>query len=241
MRNHLFRFKKFSLSDEKSLMKIGTDSVLLSAWCTDNIRQNEPGEILDIGTGCGVIAIMLAIETNAEIDGVEIDTESSEQAINNILLNKLADRIKIINLSFSEFLKTSDKKYDLIITNPPYFKDSLRSKNINKNTWRHSDTLNYENILSGFKKLLSKEGALFLILPYNELENFTQTAYYQQLYLNNSLKIISKIDKPANRILLKLSQNKELNIKKETLTIRERDNSFTDEYKLLVKDYYINL
>ncbi len=230
----VFRFKQFSISDENSLMKVGTDSVLLGAWINES-----PAKILDIGTGSGLLSVMLAHKTNAIIDAIEIDNPSSKQASENTALCKMTDRITVHNLSFNSFLQSSPASYDLIVTNPPYFTDSLKSDDKQKNLWRHNDTLTHESLLHGVSKLLSADGNFYLILPYNEYNAFINKALTESLYLNEQINIVPKEGKPENRVLLKMSKHKSSKRSESTLTIRLSDNSFAQEYKTFTKDYYL--
>jgi tRNA1Val (adenine37-N6)-methyltransferase len=231
----LFRFKQFSLSDENSLMKIGTDSVLLGAWINDF-----PEKIHDIGTGCGLISLILAHKTTAIIDSVEIDSLSAKQATDNISLCKMTERIKVYNQSFNDFIKTNSIPYDLIVTNPPYFSDSLKSGNTGKNTWRHNDILTHETLIHGVAQLLSPEGNFYLILPSSETDSFLDKALAKSLYLTKRLNIIPKENKPVNRVLLRLSRQKDSILTEDSLTIRNTDNSFTSAYKSFTRDYYLD-
>ena len=231
----MFRFKGFSISDENSIMKIGTDSVLLAAWVEESAER-----ILDIGTGSGLISLILAHKTNALIDAVEIDTMSAKQASENIRLCGMSDRIAVHNKSFSSFINSESGQYDLIVTNPPYFTSSLKSGDKQKNLWRHTDTLTQEALLYGVSRLLTAEGSFYVILPFSEYGSFADKALKESLYINKKLNIIPKQNKPANRILLRFSKHKTLLKQESSLTIRNSDNSFTQDYKSVTKDYYLD-
>jgi tRNA1Val (adenine37-N6)-methyltransferase len=239
---HIFHFKQFSLSDDKSLMKIGTDAVLLGAWTLFDSKLNDTSnskQILDIGTGCGIIAFMLAHNTSYHIDAVEIDKSSAEQAIENVMLCGKTNQIKIHNESLNDFIKNNNSLYDLVLSNPPFFSNSLKSPDIERNKWRHDDMLTYENLITGVKKILKPEGFLYLIIPYSELERFYKIALYESLYIVTKLIIKPKSDKAPNRVILK-SGLQHIKTVDNTLTIRNVDNSYTSEYINLTKEFYVN-
>ena len=230
-----FKFKKFSVSDDSSAMKIGTDAVLLGAW-TDVSNSNT---ILDIGSGSGIIAMMLAQRTKAKIEGVEINEKSYLQAEKNVGNSNWQNRIKFFHKSFQEFYKNTKTKYDLIVSNPPYFSNSLKTPNQSRTIARHNDLLSYEEIIIGVKKILKQDGKFYLILPATESKIFIDRALIESLYCSEMLLVKDKKEKPIKRILMKFELLRHSQTKKDELIIRNNDGSFTQEYKNLTSDFYL--
>ncbi|MCD4678977.1 MAG: methyltransferase [Bacteroidales bacterium] len=234
-----FRFKQFSVADDKCTMKVGTDAVLLGCWVNPTSAQY----ILDIGTGSGVIALMMAQRSNALIDGIDIDPPSIEQARQNIANSKWGGRMNIINKSLQKYCKNHSNKYDLIVTNPPFFSNSLRSPKENRNISRHNDKLNFDELIFSVKKLLDQDGRFCLILPENESEVFKDKAIINGLFPLRNLNIYPKKERAVKRILSEYcltrpsleGTDRDLSV----LMIRNDDNTFTEEYQELTKDFYL--
>ena len=243
-------------------MKVGTDGVLLGAWAQLPLNdkfifppvKNEPLlKILDIGTGTGLIALMLAqricsIKNNCPkdfiIDAIDVDESSFKQAKENIEKSKHGRKIKVYHLSFQKFLEGADlNSYHLIVSNPPFFKNSLKSKKPSRNLSRHSDysELSSEILISSVKKLIAPEGKFCLILPKTEGENFMAEAKKSNLYCAKITKVFSKANKEPKRYLMQF-QNFEDAVIEDNLTIETGDglNNFTPEYKNLTRDFYLN-
>jgi len=228
-----FQFKHFSISQDNTAMKVGTDGVLLGAWsaATD-------GNVLDIGTGTGLIAIMLAQRSKtALIDAVEVETEAYHQAKENIFACNWTNRISALHISIQKFRPT--KKYDLIISNPPFFVASTKAPNQERNTARHTDTLSFDDLIAAVNQLLHADGVFSLILPINEADLFTDLATIQQLFLNRKCIIKPNPTKPAKRVLMEFSFSK-TDILFEELTIEtDTRHHYTKEYISLTKEFYL--
>lgn len=238
MSQNSFAFKQFSVTQDKCAMKVGTDAVLLGAWVkTYGVRK-----ALDIGTGTGVIALMLAQKSGAHIDAIDIDSEAAAEAKDNAKNCPWHERIHVQNISLQDFAKISDETYDLIVSNPPYFNDSLQSTESNRTTARHTVLLSFEDLIHGTKKLLNKEGKLYVILPVREGEQFVQLAASNGLHLRRITRVKSTPDKIEKRWLMQFGFQGKPSISDSTLVI-EKDpqvrHSYTDEYKELTKDYYL--
>lgn len=240
-----FNCKQFSLNHTKSSMKIGTDAILLSALTT---IQN-PNNILDIGTGCGIIALCMAQKYQySQITAIDIDQNSIEEAKENFKKSKYSSQLIAKEIDINTYAKTQEEKYDLIITNPPYFISSLESSNEKRNKARHTKSLNFQDLIQSTEKLLSQEGIISLILPTKESQIFEQMAqefFFRTIYKAN---IYSKLEKQCERVVLHLQRKQETNPKvnkngqilsEETIILRNPDNSLTQTYKNLVKDYLI--
>lgn len=237
MPNDTFDFKKFSIKQDKCAMKVGTDAVLLGAWIIPNGSKN----ILDIGTGTGVISLMLAQKSSANILAVEIDKESTEQAKLNVSQSNYYSQIQVENVSIQELAQKSEKKFDLIVTNPPYFIDSYKSIESNRTIARHSDSLPFEELIDSVKKLLDVKGKFCLILPKNEAGIFRKMAEIKGLYLSKLLRIRTKPDKESEKRHLMQFEFKETEFSESTLVLEENESrNYTQAYKEFTKDYYLN-
>jgi len=215
-------------------MKVGTDGVLLGAWSCVN-----EGNILDIGTGTGLIAIMLAQRTKtALIDAIEIEKDAYNQAFENISNSDWSTRITTHFNSIQNY--HPNKKYDLIISNPPFFKNSTKAPSKERNTARHNDDLSFEDIINAVLRLLKPEGIFSLILPINESIHFIKLANKNNLFLNKECFVKPNRTKPAKRVLMQFSFINS-DIQKEDLTIEtETRHQYTKEYISLTKDFYLN-
>lgn len=237
MPNDTFEFKKFKIRQDRCAMRVSTDAVLLGAWVIPNGSKS----ILDIGTGTGVIAMMLAQKSPAKITAIDIDPQSTSQAQENVAGSIFRDQVEVIHTSFQDLTKHSDLKFDLIVTNPPYFVDSLKSSSDSKATARHADSLSFDDLISGVKKLLNEKGKFCLILPTKEAQLFREMAQAKGLYLSKLMRIRTRMEKETEKRHLMQFEFKESEFSESTLVI-EADNNrkYTPEYMELTKDYYIN-
>ncbi len=232
-----FAFKQFTVKQDKCAMKVGTDAVLLGAW----VFPNGSKHILDIGTGTGVIALMLAQKTNAKIDAIDIDENAFLQAAQNVQESKFAEQVSVIHSALQEYVKTANKKYNLIVTNPPYFEQSLKSTDEQRSFARHADVLPFEELLDGVLKLMDEKGKFCLILPTLEAEKFRALAEKKGLHLSKLLRVKSRIDKEADKRHLMQFEIKPTEFSEKTIIIEQEErHQYTDDYKELTKDYYIN-
>lgn len=222
--------------DENSAMKVGTDAVLLGAW-------KHPANaklILDIGCGSGIIALMMAQKTDSIIDAIDIDLNSIEEAKKNFANSTWSKNLNAIHASLSDFAKHSKKRYDLILSNPPFFNNSLKSPFESKNLSKHTSSLTHEELLSRVKSLISSDGIFAVIIPYDQKDLFANLALVQSLYCTKKLIIFPTPQKKANRTILEFSQYKPKNVEEENLTIRDKSGNFTQQYKQLTRDFYLN-
>lgn len=237
MPNDCFEFKQFKIKQDRCAMKVGTDAVLLGAW----VNPSDNSTILDIGTGTGVIALMLAQKCNAQITAIDIDKESTAQARQNVSESSYSKNIEVVHVSFQELVKTYSDKFSLIITNPPYFIDSLKSSDDTRKIARHTDLLSFEDLLNGVKKLLEPKGKFCLILPKNEAILFNEIAKTKGLYLSKRLRIRTRSEKDSEKRHLMQFEFKESEFSESTLVIEEDSHrNYTQEYKEFTKEYYIN-
>ena len=231
-----FRFKQFSVQDENSAMKVGTDAVLLGAWMNPTNKKS----VLDIGTGSGIIALMMAQTSDAKIEAIDVDYDSIQEAKMNFKNSPWSDNLVAIHSSLTNYVKQSKKKYDLILSNPPYFNKNLKSSSDRKNLSKHTLTLTHEELLSGVKNLISPDGTFVVIIPFDLMDSFKNIALIESLYCNKRLIIYPTPNKPANRIILEFSLNRAIQIKEDILTIRDESGNFTKQYKTLSQDFYLN-
>lgn len=238
MPNDYFQFKQFTIHQRNVAMKVGTDSVLLGAWT--KVDTSKKIHALDIGAGSGILSIMLAQRSaNILIDGVEVDEQAFIQAQENVSLCPWADRINLYNESFQDFTKQHSKAYDLIISNPPYFIQSLASPDEQRSIARHSDSLSQEDLLTGVLKLLCSEGIFSVIFPVNEGFSFIQKAEREGLYCNRKTSIKANPQKEAKRLLLEFSQIKTVFEETELCIDTGVRHQYNPEYIELTKDFYL--
>ena len=214
-------------------MKVNTDGVLLGAWAEVSDAKN----ILDIGTGTGVIALMLAQKNQqAMIDAIDIDENAYTQAKENFEQSKWSNRLNAFHTSLQKF--STKKKYDLIISNPPYFVDDYKTDNAQKNIAKHSIALNYEELLIGINRFIAATGKAFLVVPVFNFPSIETEARNKNLFVTKLTEVIAVKGKPAYLSLLQLERN-EKSFSENTITIQTADSSFTEEYKSLTKEFYL--
>ena len=234
MANSYFHFKQFTINQDKCVFKVGTDGVLLGA-CAD-IRG--AGKILDIGTGTGLIALMLAQRSEAEITAIEPDHDSFEQACDNVRQSKWHERIKVVNTGLQNY-DPGAVRFDLIVTNPPWFTDSLKNPDQGKAAARHNVTLDNTELLTGVSLLLAEDGRFQVIMPYVEGNIFISEAREYGLFCNNILKIKPLPTSGVRRLILAFSRSR-LKPAERFLTIEHgKEHEFTREYINLMKDFYL--
>lgn len=237
MPNSAFAFKQFNVKQDKCAMKVGTDAVLLGSW----IQPNGSTHILDIGTGTGVIALMLAQKTNASIVGIDIDVSATQQAQENVDESKFKHSITLFNTSFQDFVKTTSIKFQLIVSNPPFFEQSLKSSDEKRSNARHADVLPFDELLEGVIKVLDESGKFCLILPTLEADKFRNMAQKKGLYLSKLLRVKSRVDKDTDKRHLMQFEFTPTEFSEETMAIEEDErHSYTEAYKELTKAYYLN-
>ena len=231
-----FKFKKFYVEDDQSTMRVGTDAVLLGSW----IRPGNAVEILDIGTGCGIIALMMAQKSEANVTAIDIDRDSVRQASRNFMNSPWGDRMKAIQCSFQDFMTQPRNKFDLIVTNPPYFRNSLKPPSEKRTVARHDDLLKPDDLFSGVKKLLTQNGSFYIIIPAESASSTALTASEYSLFLKRQMIVRPKPEQDSNRVLMEFSFIPPMQLIKEEIIIRSGDNSFTDAYRTMTEDFYLD-
>lgn len=216
-------------------MKVGTDGVLLGAWCP----VENAVKVLDIGTGTGLIALMIAQRAiKALVDAVELDEKAAEQARYNVSLTPFSSRVRVVTSSIQLFAETNQGLYDVIVCNPPYFVDSLKSPNSTRTQARHTDSLTYDDLLVAADKLLSEKGALNMILPTAEADLFIEKAKNFGLTLAFCTQVLPTPVSVVKRKLMHFVRG-ESSLVEMQLVIETDRHVYTDEYKLLTKEFYL--
>ena len=229
-----FHFKHFSLFHHRSTMKVGTDAILLGCW----VEVKPADVVLDIGTGCGLLPLMLSQKGVAQVDAVDIDAASIEEASINFAASRWRDHLRAICADINVF--QPEQRYDLMISNPPFFNRYSKCDSERKSRARHNDvTLSYEALCCVVMRLLKPDGRFALVLPVNVLDEFLKNAENYGLFIQKRLNIIPIAGRRPNRVNLELGSAKPQQIQEETLTIRYADNSFTEQYKALVQPFYL--
>lgn len=234
MKDTLFHFKKFSMYHSRSAMKIGVDAVILGAWGGNNIN---PSRILDVGCGCGIISIMLAQRFNSsEIIGIDSHIPSVDEAFKNGQNSPWANRLKFyLGNGCEPKLKG---KFDLIISNPPYFYSGVSMPDTPRELARHAYSLNPFSLIYLASKILSESGTLAMIYPYSYHDRVVSHAYKLGLNINRKLTIHSKITNPPIRIICELGFVKPYYPVMSEISIMDESRNYTEEYKNLTKDFY---
>lgn len=235
MANQFFDFKQFRVNQRYSSFKVGTDGVLLGAWaCT-----MDGGEALDIGTGTGLLAMMIAQRSSMSVTAIEPDKQSAEEASENVKNSRWSQRVRVVNSSLQDYMASTDKKYDLVITNPPFFSGSVLNPDLRISGARHDLTLSSEDILVASSALLRSEGKLSLVLPYAEGNLFIALASAHGFYCNRLTRVKPLPSKPVRRLLMEFSRIKET-LKADYLTIEKGNrHEYSPEYIELTKDFYL--
>lgn len=234
MPNPYFRFKKFTVFHDRCAMKVGTDGVLLGAWA--NITNTQ--QILDIGTGTGLIALMLAQRSPAQIDAVEIDLDACNQARENINNSLWSNRIQLYHNSIQDYAINCSKRYDLLISNPPFFTNVSKAAIKARNLARHTDSLEQIEILQIAEKLLCEDGRLAIIYPTEQAETFPEKAETFGFYCQRKLYVKSTLESPIKRILLELGKS-QVKYQETTLIIEIARHTYSAEFVDLIKEFYL--
>ena len=216
-------------------MKVGTDGILLGAWAS----ADTPQAILDVGTGTSLIALMMVQRySQARVDAIEIDKDSSLEAMSNVRNSTFANRVNVTHTSLQIFVENTSNRYDLIVSNPPFFNAGLA-----RNAARHTHALPHEDLIFGVKKLLNEKGEFCLILPKKEGEDFIGLAKNYGLYLAEKINVKPRPSKPIERLLLRFStRNTEILIENELIIEEEgKKRVYTKEFTTLTKAFYLNM
>lgn len=217
---------------DRCAMKVGTDGVLLGAW----IQPGEAARILDVGAGCGLVALILAQRSNALVDGVELDNEAAGQASENFKASIWSDRLHLFKDDFNGF---SNGRYDLIASNPPFFRQSLKATGKERTQARHTDTLSYESLIRNSAEMLTEKGRFCVILPALSSDDFEELCWLHRLYPSRRCEVISVQGLEPKRVLLEFSRTRTL-IERTTLILETADHQRTEAFSALTADLYLD-
>jgi tRNA1Val (adenine37-N6)-methyltransferase len=235
----LFKFKQFSIEQDRCAMKIGTDGVLLGAWAP---IENNPFSILDVGTGTGIIALMLSQRSNAQqIDALEIDDNAYEQAVDNFEDSPWSDRLFCFHAGLDEFVEEPEDEYDLIVSNPPFYTDDYKTENEQRDLARFADAMPFEDLVEAADLLLSENGVFAVIIPFKEEDNFITLAKEYELYPIKITRVKGTPTTEIKRSLLAFSRNESAIILTTELIIETARHVYTSEYIELTKDFYLKM
>lgn len=229
-----FKLKQFSIIQEKSAMKVGVDGILLGAWADVSGCER----ILDVGTGTGLIALIMAQRSEALITAVELEENAAKEARYNAETTAWKKRIEICHDSFQNFVNGSSNKYDLIVSNPPYFKNSLKARSEQRTVARHNDSLPFDELVRGAAKLLSNKGKFSVIIPINSVEELLELGIENHLYLCRKTKIKANKNKKCKRVMLEWCRE-ETTSTDNVLVLSNSDGTPSEEYKELTGEFYL--
>lgn len=233
MANSWFQFQQFKIHQDRCAMKISTDAILLGSMAD----AHNPSRILDIGTGTGVIALMLAQRfADAKITGVELDTDAASQAVENMSQSPFASRLALWHGRIQDF--PEEEKFDLIVSNPPYFPDHLKSSDAKRNKALHTDSLSFEELIQKARKLLKDQGKFWIILPPRQLEDWKAQAGDAGFFEDKNIAVYDRDGKPILRVVASFSlQN--LPPSKTEIVLKGAEGAYTESYKKLLSGFLL--
>lgn len=236
-----FQFKEFTVHQDKTAMKIGTDAVLLGAWTP---IDHFPDSILDVGSGTGVIALMLAQRCDAlTIDAVEIEEAAYEQTVENFERSDWGDRLFCYHTPFQDFaveMNEEEEVYELVVANPPFYTDDFETEDEARNKARFTSSLSFEALLKGVSQILDENGAFCTIIPFKEEGSFIELAKTFNLFLHKVCRVRGNENSEIKRSLLQFSFDKK-EVLESSLTIEKERHQYTDDYINLTKDFYLKM
>lgn len=238
MPNNYFSFKQFTVQQEHSAMKVCTDACLFGAYVADQVKTKSSANILDIGTGTGLLSLMLAQKVPGMIDGVEIDKAACQQTKENFELSPWKERLAVFNSDILKF--DAVKKYDCIISNPPFFENDLKSVDSNKNNAKHDTGLTLEQLLTIANKHLDDDGMFAVLLPYHRVEECISLAEKNSFFLNKKILVRQTEKYNYFRGMLFFSRQQGL-ITEEEISIKTDNDKYSMRFAELLKDYYLYL
>jgi tRNA1Val (adenine37-N6)-methyltransferase len=234
-----FSFKQFSVEQDRCAMKVGTDGVLLGAWCP---IDNNPFSILDIGTGTGIIALMLAQRSHADqIDALEIDEDAYEQAVENFENSPWSDRLFCFHAGLDEFVDEPEDEYDLIISNPPFYSENYKTENSQRDLARFQNAMPFEDLIEAADLLLSENGIFAVIIPFKEEERFIDLCAKVELYPVKITRVKGTHSTPIVRSLLAFKRYELAVLTADELVVETSRHVYTEDYIYLTKEFYLKM
>lgn len=239
MREKVFRFKQFAVRNDQSAMKVGTDGVLLGAWCS----VEGAAQVLDIGTGCGLIALMIAQRnSDARISAIDIDVQAVNEAQENFAQSRWCDRLKAWNCDFRSYAQDCSSQYNLIVSNPPFFNETLLSPNQARTQARHTCSLSFADLINGAANMLSREGHLCIITPASSEQEIRLLAAATALQIARVTFVHPVAGAPAKRILWDFVKSAEfVYCQEEQLIIELSRLCYSEQYTALTRNFYLKM
>lgn len=235
----MFQFKQFSIQQDKTAMKVGTDGVLLGAWTP---IEHQPFSVLDIGAGTGLLALMLAQRCHAEqIDALEIDEDAHEQCVENFENSPWSDRLFCYHAGLDEFMEEPEDEYDLIVSNPPFYSEDYKTTDEKRDLARFEDALPFEDLVEAADLLLSENGIFSVIIPFKEESRFLALACEFDLFPLKITRVKGTPSSEIKRSLLAFSRNQITSCTIDELVIEITRHNYTPEYIALTKDFYLKM
>ena len=235
----MFSFKQFSVQQEQSAMKIGTDAVLLGAWCP---IDNNPISVLDIGAGTGILSLMLAQRSNAEqIDAIEIEENAYEECVFNFENALWSDRLFCFHAGLDEFVDDPEDEYDLIISNPPFYSEDFKTDNSHRDLARFQDALPFEDLVEAADLLLSENGIFAVVIPFKEEERFIDLCASVELFPIKVTRVKGSHTTPIVRSLLAFKRFELPVLVADELVVEINRHEYTNEYINLTKEFYLKM
>ena len=235
----MFQFKQFSIQQDRCAMKVGTDSVLLGAWCP---IENNPFSVLDIGAGTGILSLMIAQRSNAEqIDALEIDEDAYEQCVENFENSPWGDRLFCFHAGLDEFVDEPEDEYDLIISNPPFYAEDYKTENSQRDLARFQEAMPFEDLIEAADLLLSENGIFAVIIPYKEEEKFIDLCAEVEIYPIKVTRVKGTPTTEIKRSLLAFKRYELSTLTADELVIEINRHEYTDDYINLTRDFYLKM
>ena len=236
--NKPFQFKHFSVNQDQCAMKIGTDGVLLGAWTS---IENNPFSVLDIGAGTGILSLIIAQQSQAQvIEALEIDDFAYEQCVDNFEQSPWNDRLFCYHASLEEFAEEIEDTYDLIICNPPFYSETYKTENSQRDLARFQDAMPFEHLLESVITLLSEDGLFSVIIPFSEEDKFIDLASRVALFPKRRTRVKGTPESEVKRSLIEFSFSK-TEIITSVLIIETSRHNYTEDYINLTKDFYLKM
>lgn len=239
MPNPYFQFKRFTVHHDRCAMKVTTDSCLFGSWCAEEIRKGNKSNntLLDIGTGTGLLSLMIAQKNNCLIDAVEIDTATAEQAKENINASPFKEKISVYN---QDILKFEEQLYNSIISNPPFYEKEIESPNEKRNEAHHGTSLKFSDLVLYINQQLVPGGNFYLLLPFKRIKEMEKVLMEMGLYIEKKIVVAPSTLHPPFRVMIK-GTNTTASFEENFLSITNEQGTYTKEFVKLLQDYYLYL